>query len=64
MVEAVASDDPEIEPNIAQPATAAMASPPRRWPIQALAAEKIDAEIPEFVAKCPIRMNSGTTAKS
>ena len=53
-----------MAPNMAQPATEAIASPPRKCPIQALDAENSAAEMPVRVARLPIRMNSGTIASS
>lgn len=64
MVDAVAMDEPEIEPNIAQPATAAMARPPRQCPIHAFDAANNALEMPVWVARCPMRMNRGTIARS
>ena len=61
---AVASEEPLIVPNAAQPPIAAMASPPRKWPMKALAARNNAAVTPARVAKLPIIRNSGMTEKS
>ena len=59
MVAAVATDDPEIAAKPEQAVMVASPSPPRRWPTQARAAPKSSPEIPDRVAKTPIRMNIG-----
>ena len=64
MIAAVASEEPEIEAKPAQPPTAAIAIPPRRWPSHALAAWNSDWLIPALAANCPISRNSGTTERS
>ena len=64
MVAAVATDEPLIAANPAQAMTVAMASPPRRWASQAFEARNSSRLMPEAVAKEPIRMNSGITARS
>ena len=64
IVAAVASDDPHMAANPAQPASAAIASPPRLCPITARAARNRLWLKPERAAHCPIRMNSGTTERS
>jgi len=60
MVEAVASDEPQIAPKPAQAPTEAMAMPPFRWPSQSEAAWNSALDMPDFVANCPIRRKSGT----
>ena len=61
MVAAVASDEPQIAPNMAQPPTEAMARPPRMCPNQALAARNKARLSPALVANWPISRNKGTT---
>ena len=61
MVAAVARDEPQIAPNIAQPPTVAIARPPRQCPTQARVAWNSARLIPALVANCPIRRNNGTT---
>jgi len=51
MVAAVASDEPQIAPKPAQAPTAAMATPPRRWPRKPSAALKSAWLMPPSVAK-------------
>ena len=61
MVLAVASEEPQTEPNPAQAAIAAMAVPPRSQPNQALAALNRAADSPVLAARHPMRTNIGTT---
>ena len=61
MVAAVARDEPQIAPKPAQAPTPAMAMPPRKWPIQTLAALNSARLIPALVANWPISRNSGIT---
>jgi hypothetical protein len=61
---AVASDDPLIVPKAAQPPIAAIASPPRKWPMKAAAARNSAVVTPARLAKLPIIRNSGITEKS
>ncbi|MNL58616.1 hypothetical protein D3C87_1822650 [compost metagenome] len=61
MVAAVASDEPQMAPKPAQAPTAAMATPPLRWPIQASAALNSACDKPPSAANCPISKNSGMT---
>ena len=61
---AVASEEPLIVPNAAQPPMAAMARPPRKWPMKALAARNRAWVTPARFAKLPIIRNSGITEKS
>src|SRR6476660_2904936 len=61
---AVASEEPLIVPKAAQPPIAAMARPPRKWPMKALAARNSAVVTPARLAKLPIIRNSGTTEKS
>ncbi len=51
-------------PKAAQPPIAAMARPPRKWPMKALAARNSAVVTPARLAKLPIIRNSGTTEKS
>jgi hypothetical protein len=60
MVAAVASEEPQIAPKPAQAPTAAMATPPLRWPSQVSAALNSACDMPPRVANCPISRNSGT----
>jgi hypothetical protein len=64
MVAAVATEEPQIAPKAAQASTAAIARPPRKRDMTALANSNSDLEMPPCVAKCPIRMNSGITDRS
>ena len=64
MVAAVATDEPQIAPNAAQASTAAIARPPRKRPMTTLANSNSAFEMPPWVAKLPIRMNSGMTDRS
>ncbi len=61
MVAAVASEEPQMAPNPALAPTAAIATPPLRCPSHEAAALKSAADMPDRVANCPMRMNSGTT---
>ena len=61
MVEAVASDDPQIAPNPAQAPTVAIANPPRRPANNALAAANSSCAIEVRAATTPMSRNSGTT---
>ena len=61
---AVASEEPLIVPNAAHPPIAAMARPPRKWPMKALAARNSAVVTPARLAKLPIIRNSGITEKS
>ena len=61
MVAAVASEEPQIAPNAAQPPIVATASPPRQCPNQARAARNSAPFIPPLVANSPISRNSGMT---
>ena len=63
MVAAVASDEPQIEPNPAQAPIAAIAMPPLRWPKKLSAALNRALDMPPRVAKCPISKNIGTIDK-
>jgi len=60
MVAAVARELPQIAPNPAQDPTAAMATPPLRWPSQPSAALNSAFDMPPSVAKWPISRNIGT----
>src|SRR5262249_3018070 len=51
-------------PNAAQPPIAAIARPPRKWPMKALAARNRAWVTPARLAKLPIIRNSGITEKS
>ena len=64
MVAAVAIEEPQIEPNAAQASTAAIANPPRRWPMTALAARNRLRDSPPCEANAPISRNSGMTVRS
>ena len=64
MVAAVATDDPQIAPNAALAMTAAMAKPPLKRAMTTLANSNKALEMPPWVAKLPIRMNSGITDRS
>ena len=61
MVAAVASEEPQIEPKPAHAPTAAMATPPLRWPMNASAALNSAVDMPPSAANCPMSRNSGTT---
>ena len=50
LVAAVATEDPQIDPKAAQASTLACASPPRQWPMNAVAARNNPAESPPCVA--------------
>jgi hypothetical protein len=63
MVAAVATDDPLMAAKPPQAAMVAMASPPRRCPIQVCAARNSSPLMPEAVANAPIRMNIGIRPK-
>ena len=64
MVAAVATDEPQMAPNAALASTAAIASPPLKRDMTALAKPNKAFEMPPCVAKWPIRMNSGITDRS
>jgi hypothetical protein len=59
MVAAVASEEPQIAPNPPQAPTAAMATPPLRWPSHDSAASNSALDSPPWVANWPISRNSG-----
>ena len=61
MVAAVAIEEPQMAPKPAQAQTVAIARPPRKWPMQVLAARNSSRDIPARVTRLPIRMKSGTT---
>ena len=56
--------EPDAAPNAAEAITVAIASPPRRLPIQTYAARKRSVVMAATVAKEPIRMKSGITASA
>ncbi|MNC92824.1 hypothetical protein D3C83_93300 [compost metagenome] len=60
----VATDEPHTVPNAAQASTEAIATPPRTWPISALANANSARESPPCVANAPISRNSGMTERS
>ena len=64
IVAAVASELPQIAPKPAQAPTAAMATPPRQWPITAFAALNSDCDSPPRLANWPISRNIGITDRS
>ena len=64
MVAAVATEEPQIEPKAALASTAAMARPPLKRPITLAANWNSARLMPPWVAKWPIRMNSGITDRS
>jgi hypothetical protein len=64
MVAAVATEEPQIAPKAAQVSTAAIASPPLKRAIAAAATSNSALLMPPWVAKLPIRMNSGITLRS
>ena len=64
MVAAVATDDPQMAPNAPEASTAAIARPPRKRPMTALANSNSAREMPPCDAKLPIRMKSGMTERS
>ncbi len=64
IVAAVATDEPQMAPKAALAMTAAIARPPWKRDITALANPNRALEMPPWVAKCPIRMNSGITDRS
>ncbi len=55
--------EPDAAPKAAEDMTVAMASPPRRAPSQRYAVRNSSVTMPATVAKEPIRMNSGITAR-
>ena len=61
MVAAVASEEPQIAPKPAQAPIAAMAMPPRQWPMKALTQRNSACDSPPWVANWPISRNSGIT---
>ena len=61
MVAPVAIEDPQMEPNAAQPQMVEMARPPRRCPTQARAASNSARLSPALVANWPINRNRGST---
>jgi hypothetical protein len=63
MVAVVATEEPQIAPNPAQPPIVAMASPPLRWPRKALAMRKRSEDRPATVANVPIRRKIAITAR-
>ena len=64
MVEAVAVDEPQTAPKPAQAATAAIATPPRKRPSQALAPRNRSRDRPQREASAPISTNIGSTERS
>jgi len=64
MVAAVATDEPQMAPKAALAITAAMARPPLKRAMTTLAKSNSALEMPPWVAKLPIRMNSGMTDRS
>ncbi len=64
IVAAVASELPQIAPNPAQAPTAAIATPPRQWPISEFAASNSDLDSPPRLANWPISRNIGITDRS
>ena len=64
MVAAVAMDEPQMAPKAALAITAAIASPPRSRAMAAAATSNKARDKPPWVAKLPIRMNSGMTDRS
>jgi hypothetical protein len=63
-VAAVASEEPQIAPKPAQAPTAAIATPPRQWPMKALTKRNSARDRPPWVANWPISRNSGMTTRS
>ena len=61
MVAVVATDEPQIAPNMVQAPIVAIATPPRRWPTRLLAAANSARLMPDCSASAPMRMNSGIT---
>ncbi len=55
----VAGDEPETAANSMQASTEAIARPPCRWPMQALAKRIIRLATPPVVMKVPPRMKNG-----
>ncbi len=55
----VAGDEPETAANSMQASTEAIARPPRRWPMQALAKRIIRLATPPVVMNVPPRMKNG-----
>ena len=64
MVAAVATDEPQMDPNAMQAAIAAMATPPLRWPSRVFAAWNSVRENPASDASWPMRRKSGMTDRS
>jgi hypothetical protein len=52
----VAGDEPETAANSMQASTEAIAKPPRRWPMQAMAKRIMRRATPPVVMKAPARM--------
>ena len=64
MVAAVATELPQMAPNAAHAITEAIASPPRNPLISDAATWNKARDRPPWVAKLPIKMNSGITLRS
>ena len=64
IVPAVASEEPQMAPKAPQPPTAAMATPPRRWPRKTFAAENNERLSPDREANSPMSRNMGITENS
>ena len=52
---------PEIMPKKAEPTTAILAAPPRKWPISEAARSAKKSEPPQRVSTWPMMMNGTTT---
>ena len=59
MATTVAGDEPDSAANIMQANTPAMASPPRKWPTQAMAKRMIRWATPPVDMKVEARMKNG-----
>ena len=59
----VAGDDPERAANSMQAKTPAMASPPGRWPTQAMAKRMIRCATPPVDMKAAARMKKGMASR-
>src|SRR5690606_41495886 len=62
-VAAVATELPQIAAKPAQAEIVASARPPRNEPSHALPVRNSSRDMPEFVAKTPIRMKNGTSVR-
>ena len=59
MVATVAKDEPQTEPNAAQPPTVARAKPPLLWPKKLLASLNKSVDRPAALARLPSKIKKG-----